>query len=348
MGLQIDLTKLFVFAPSSTVEKAERDLHKVSAVPEAGQLWAAHVGLQEGLGRSQRRDARSGSQGSWSGKDPVSSWRLHGEPWDHGLSWIVRLTDWKVIEHRFYFFMKKAFSYFKKLYKLLSEVKLEVETVIKTGRQIVQKQQTENPKAMDEQLTALKLLYNDLGAQVNMTSSSCTSCFQSMQATHLTPRRIFFFNRWRRASRTWKKLCLCLRSSRRRAPPCKSGWPPVTLSCSRRTAAEKCRLTSMRRLGGPMWVTCKNELTCTILKLTNRWSYTPASENRCNTSESSLCVYLENTDSYMMGKTFLQESVFRKWSIYRTYPWLKEPVLFVSDFFQLFSTCIYFLASHLN
>lgn len=38
--------------------------------------------------------------------------------------------------------------------------------MIKTGRQIVQKQQTENPKAMDEQLTALKLLYNDLGAQV--------------------------------------------------------------------------------------------------------------------------------------------------------------------------------------
>ncbi|XP_051515683.1 utrophin-like isoform X5 [Myxocyprinus asiaticus] len=53
-----------------------------------------------------------------------------------------------------------------KLYKILSEVKLEVETVIKTGRQIVQKQQTENPKAMDEQLTALKILYNDLGAQV--------------------------------------------------------------------------------------------------------------------------------------------------------------------------------------
>ncbi|XP_030800388.1 utrophin isoform X4 [Camarhynchus parvulus] len=53
-----------------------------------------------------------------------------------------------------------------KLYKTLSEVKLEVETVIKTGRQIVQKQQTDNPKGMDEQLTALKFLYNDLGAQV--------------------------------------------------------------------------------------------------------------------------------------------------------------------------------------
>ncbi|XP_060046756.1 utrophin [Erinaceus europaeus] len=53
-----------------------------------------------------------------------------------------------------------------KLYKTLSEVKLEVETVIKTGRHIVQKQQTDNPKAMDQQLTSLKVLYNDLGAQV--------------------------------------------------------------------------------------------------------------------------------------------------------------------------------------
>ncbi|XP_037541797.1 dystrophin [Nematolebias whitei] len=62
--------------------------------------------------------------------------------------------------------IKSHLSGCMKLYKLLSEVKLEVETVIKTGRQIVQKQQTENPKAMDEQLTTLKLLYNNLGAQV--------------------------------------------------------------------------------------------------------------------------------------------------------------------------------------
>ncbi|CAH2223155.1 dystrophin isoform X1, partial [Pelobates cultripes] len=53
-----------------------------------------------------------------------------------------------------------------KLYKILSEVKSEVETVIKTGRQIVQKQQTENPKDLDERLTALKIQYNDLGAKV--------------------------------------------------------------------------------------------------------------------------------------------------------------------------------------
>ncbi|XP_036396175.1 dystrophin isoform X3 [Megalops cyprinoides] len=53
-----------------------------------------------------------------------------------------------------------------KFYKSLSEVKAEVETVIKTGRQIVQRQQTENPKELDDRLTALKLLYNELGAQV--------------------------------------------------------------------------------------------------------------------------------------------------------------------------------------
>ncbi|XP_035390530.1 dystrophin isoform X1 [Electrophorus electricus] len=53
-----------------------------------------------------------------------------------------------------------------KLYKSLSEVKSEVEVVIKTGRQIVQRQQTEQPKELDDRLTSLKLLYNDLGAQV--------------------------------------------------------------------------------------------------------------------------------------------------------------------------------------
>lgn len=47
-------------------------------------------------------------------------------------------------------------------------MKGEVETVIKTGRQIVQKQQTEQPKELDDRVTALKLLYNQLGSQVRM------------------------------------------------------------------------------------------------------------------------------------------------------------------------------------
>lgn len=51
---------------------------------------------------------------------------------------------------------------------MLSEVKGEVETVIKTGRQIVQRQQTEQPKELDDRVTALKLLYNQLGSQVRI------------------------------------------------------------------------------------------------------------------------------------------------------------------------------------
>lgn len=77
--------------------------------------------------------------------------------------------------------VKIFFSLLKKLYKTLSEVKLEVETVIKTGRHIVQKQQTDNPKGMDEQLTSLKVLYNDLGAQVRHCAPSLSlSLFLSL------------------------------------------------------------------------------------------------------------------------------------------------------------------------
>ncbi|XP_077199076.1 dystrophin isoform X9 [Paroedura picta] len=65
-----------------------------------------------------------------------------------------------------------------KLYKTLSEVKSEVETVIKTGRQIVQKQQTENPKELDERLTVLKLQYNDLGAKVTEKKQELEKCLK--------------------------------------------------------------------------------------------------------------------------------------------------------------------------
>ncbi|MGH0139504.1 UNVERIFIED_CONTAM: hypothetical protein FKN15_049170 [Acipenser sinensis] len=65
-----------------------------------------------------------------------------------------------------------------KFYKSLSEVKLEVETVIKTGRQIVQKQQTENPKELDERLTALKVHYNEMGAQVTEGKQDLEKCLK--------------------------------------------------------------------------------------------------------------------------------------------------------------------------
>ncbi|XP_078699259.1 dystrophin-like isoform X33 [Branchiostoma floridae x Branchiostoma belcheri] len=52
------------------------------------------------------------------------------------------------------------------LYKILSDVKPEVEFVIKTGRQVVEKKQVDNTEDLNERLNELKLQYNDLGAQV--------------------------------------------------------------------------------------------------------------------------------------------------------------------------------------
>eukprot|EP00058_Branchiostoma_floridae_P013392 XP_002598880.1 hypothetical protein BRAFLDRAFT_90094 [Branchiostoma floridae] len=51
------------------------------------------------------------------------------------------------------------------LYKILSDVKPEVEFVIKTGRQVVEKKQVDNTEDLNERLNELKLQYNDLGAQ---------------------------------------------------------------------------------------------------------------------------------------------------------------------------------------
>ncbi|XP_077976931.1 dystrophin-like isoform X2 [Glandiceps talaboti] len=51
-------------------------------------------------------------------------------------------------------------------YKSLSEVKAQVEYVIKTGRQIVEKRQVDNPPELTEKLNALKQQYNVLGKKV--------------------------------------------------------------------------------------------------------------------------------------------------------------------------------------
>ncbi|XP_033125074.1 dystrophin-like isoform X4 [Anneissia japonica] len=51
-------------------------------------------------------------------------------------------------------------------YKTLSEVKAEVEWVIKSGRNIVEKRQLENPAELTERLNGLKQLYNVLGKRV--------------------------------------------------------------------------------------------------------------------------------------------------------------------------------------
>lgn len=48
----------------------------------------------------------------------------------------------------------------------MSELKTEVEHVIKTGRQIVEKKQVDFPDKLSKQLDAIKQLYNKLGIQV--------------------------------------------------------------------------------------------------------------------------------------------------------------------------------------
>jgi dystrophin len=51
---------------------------------------------------------------------------------------------------------------------MMSELKPEVEHVIKSGRQIVEKQQVEFPEKLNQQMDALKQQYNDLGGQVGL------------------------------------------------------------------------------------------------------------------------------------------------------------------------------------
>ncbi len=50
----------------------------------------------------------------------------------------------------------------------MSEIKPEVEYVIKIGRQVVEKKQVDFPDKLGAQLDAVKQQYNDLGANVSV------------------------------------------------------------------------------------------------------------------------------------------------------------------------------------
>ena len=55
----------------------------------------------------------------------------------------------------------------------MSELKPEVEYVIKTGRHIVEKKQVDFPDKLGKQLDAIKQQYNVIGAQVTTVEISC-------------------------------------------------------------------------------------------------------------------------------------------------------------------------------
>lgn len=59
-----------------------------------------------------------------------------------------------------------------KLYRSLSEVKSEIENVIKTGRKICEINVTKNKKTMSNSIDVLKLLFNTLGENVTKAKKS--------------------------------------------------------------------------------------------------------------------------------------------------------------------------------
>lgn len=50
----------------------------------------------------------------------------------------------------------------------MSEIKPEVEYVIKTGRQVVEKKQVHFPDKLNAQIDGIKHQYNELGQQVSL------------------------------------------------------------------------------------------------------------------------------------------------------------------------------------
>lgn len=57
------------------------------------------------------------------------------------------------------------------MYRTLSEIKPEIETVIKTGRKLCEDRSTKNPKKLSQSIDALKHLYNALGEHVTQSKN---------------------------------------------------------------------------------------------------------------------------------------------------------------------------------
>lgn len=55
------------------------------------------------------------------------------------------------------------------MYRTLSEIKSEIETVIKTGRKVCEDKMTKHPKKLGISIDALKHLYNNLGEHVTQS-----------------------------------------------------------------------------------------------------------------------------------------------------------------------------------
>ncbi|XP_067947670.1 dystrophin-like [Watersipora subatra] len=65
-----------------------------------------------------------------------------------------------------------------KFYSTMSEIKLEVEYVIKTGRQLVEKKQVDFPRRVNQSLDALKSLYNRLGSKISQARKDLDKAYK--------------------------------------------------------------------------------------------------------------------------------------------------------------------------
>lgn len=67
--------------------------------------------------------------------------------------------------------VQDQFQHCLKMYRTLSEIKSEIENVIKTGRKICEDRTTKNPKKLGLSIDALKHLYNALGEHVTQSKN---------------------------------------------------------------------------------------------------------------------------------------------------------------------------------
>lgn len=76
------------------------------------------------------------------------------------------------------------------MYRTLSEIKSEIESVIKTGRKVCEDKATKNPKKLGLSIDALKHLYNALGEHVTQSKNILERLLKMSTAMQMNFERI--------------------------------------------------------------------------------------------------------------------------------------------------------------
>lgn len=76
--------------------------------------------------------------------------------------------------------VQDQYNHCRKMYRTLSEVKAEIESVIKTGRKVCEEKTTKHPKKLNQSIDALKHLYNALGEHVTQSKNSLEKLMRLM------------------------------------------------------------------------------------------------------------------------------------------------------------------------